>query len=97
MAERAATATYILSRLDPSVATRLVRALPRDRRNAALCGLIAPLDVTPLAAQLIEEAVDAALKQAPNSGADTGGRSRLAGIINSLDPEEAEDAMRALE
>ena len=28
------------------------RALPRDRRNAALCGLVAPLDVTPLAAQL---------------------------------------------
>jgi flagellar motor switch protein FliG len=44
MAERAATATYILSRLDPSVATRLVRALPRDRRNAALWGLSAPLN-----------------------------------------------------
>ncbi len=97
MAERAATATYILSRLDPPVATRLVAALPRDRRNAALCGLVAPLDVTPLAAHLIEEAVEAALKQAPASAADAGGRSRLAGIINSLDPEEAEDAMRALE
>jgi flagellar motor switch protein FliG len=97
MAERAATATYILSRLDPPVATRLVVALPRDRRNAALCGLVAPLDVTPLAARLIEEGVQAALKQAPTSGADAGGRSRLAGIINSLDPEEAEDAIRALE
>jgi flagellar motor switch protein FliG len=97
MAERAATATYILSRLDSSVATRLVAALPRDRRNAALCGLVAPLEVTPLAARLIEEAVEAALKQAPNSAVEAGGRSRLAGIINSLNPEEAEDAMRALE
>ena len=97
MAERAATATYILSRLDPPLATRLVAALPRDRRNAALCGLVAPLDVTPLAARLIEEAVEAALKQAPASAADAQGRSRLAGIINSLDPEEAEDAIRALE
>jgi flagellar motor switch protein FliG len=97
MAERAATATYILSRLDPPVATRLVAALPRDRRNAALCGLVAPVDVTPLAARLIEEGVEAALKQAPTSGADARGRSRLAGIINSLDPEEAEDAIRALE
>jgi flagellar motor switch protein FliG len=97
MAERVATATYILSRLDPLVATRLVAALPRDRRNAALCGLVAPLEVTPLAARLIEEAVEAALKQAPNSAVDAGGRSRLAGIINSLNPEEAEDAMRALE
>lgn len=97
MAERAATATYILSKLDPAVAAKVVAALPRDRRNAALCGLVGPLDVTPLAARLIEEAVGSALKQAPKSVAEVEGRSRLAGIINGLDPEEAEDAMRALE
>ena len=97
MAERATTATYILSKLDPAVATKVIAALPRDRRNAALCGLVAPLDVTPLAARLIEEAVGGALKQAPKSAADVDGRSRLAGIINGLDPDEAEDAMRALE
>ena len=97
MAERATTATYILSKLDPAVATKVIAALPRARRNAALCGLVAPLDVTPLAARLIEEAVGSALKQAPTSAADVDGRSRLAGIINGLDPEEAEDAMRALE
>ena len=97
MAERATTATYILSKLDPAVATKVIAALPRDRRNAALCGLVAPLDVTPLAARLIEEAVGSALKQAPKSAADVDGRSRLAGIINGLDPDEAEDAMRALE
>ncbi len=97
MAERATTATYILSKLDPAVTTKVIAALPRDRRNAALCGLVAPLDVTPVAARLIEEAVGNALKQAPKSAADVDGRSRLAGIINGLDPEEAEDAMRALE
>src|ERR1700722_13971782 len=97
MAERATTATYILSKLDPAVATKAIAALPRDRRNAALCGLVAPLDVTPLAARLIEEAVGSALKQAPKSAADVEGRSRLVGIINGLDPEEAEDAMRALQ
>ncbi len=97
MAERATTATYILSRLDPAVVTKVIAALPRDRRNTALCGLVAPLEVTPLAARLIEEAVGQALKQAPKSAEDGDGRSRLAGIINGLDPEEAEDAMRALE
>ena len=97
MTEQAATATYILSRLDPEVATKVVAALPRDRRNAALCGLAAPLEVTPLVAGLIEEAVGQALKQAPKSAAGAEGRTRLAGIINGLDPEEAEDAMRALE
>jgi flagellar motor switch protein FliG len=97
MAERATTATYILSKLDPAVATKVIAALPRDRRNTALCGLVAPLEVTPLAARLIEEAVGQALKQAPKSVGEADGRSRLAGIINGLDPEEAEDAMRALE
>jgi flagellar motor switch protein FliG len=97
MAERPTTATYILSKLDSSVATKVVAALPRDRRNAALCGLVAPLDVTPLAARLIEQAVGSALKQAPKAAAGVEGRSRLAGIINGLDPPEAEDAMRALE
>jgi flagellar motor switch protein FliG len=97
MGERATTATYILSKLGSAVATKVIAALPRDRRNAALCGLVAPLDVTPLAARVIEEAVGCALKQAPKAAADVEGRSRLAGIINGLDPPEAEDAMRALE
>jgi flagellar motor switch protein FliG len=97
MAERPTTATYILSKLDSSVATKVIAALPRDRRNAALCGLVAPLDLTPLAARLIEDAVGSALKQAPKTAAGAEGRSRLAGIINGLDPPEAEDAMRALE
>jgi flagellar motor switch protein FliG len=97
MGERAATATYILSKLDPAAATRIVAALPRERRNVALCGMIAPLDITPLAARLIEEAVGGVLNQAPKSDVGAEGRSRIAGIINSLDPEEAKDAMRALE
>ena len=97
MGERATTATYILSKLDSVVATKIIAALPRDRRNAALCGLVAPLDVTPLTARVIEEAVGSVLKQAPKAAADVGGRSRLAGIINGLDAPEAEDAMRALE
>jgi flagellar motor switch protein FliG len=90
MAERATTATYILSKLDSAVATKAIAALPRDRRNAALCGLVAPMAVTPLAARLIEEA--SALKQAPKAAAAEG-RSRLAGIINGLDALAA----RALE
>jgi flagellar motor switch protein FliG len=95
--ERPATATYILSKLDLAAATRIVAALPRERRNVALCGMVAPLDVTPLAARLIEEALGGVLSQAPKSDVGTEGRSRIAGIINSLDPEEAEDAVRALE
>ena len=96
-AERPATATYILSRLDPPLAARIVSALPRDRRNAAVCGLIAPHEVTPRAATLIEEALRKTMKKmgaAPSGAVD--GRSRIAGIINNLDPDAAEDVMRAI-
>ncbi len=93
--ERAATSTYILSKLDPAVAARIIAALPRDLRNASLCRMVAPLQVTPLAAGLIEEALRGILKTAPKSNVDLEGRARIAGIINSLDAEEAEDVMRA--
>ena len=73
-------------------------ALPRDRRNAALCGLVAPHEVDAVARPtIIEEALRKTLKKmraAPSGAAD--GRSRIAGIINNLDPDEAEDVMRAI-
>ena len=94
-AERPATATYVLSRLDSQLAAKIVSALPRERRNAALCGLVAPREVAPLAAETIEKALRSALKTAKKTPA-ADGRSRIAGILNNLDPEEAEDAMRAI-
>ena len=95
-AERPATATYILSRLDPPLAARIVSALPRERRNAVICGLVEPGDVTRLAGTLIEEALREMLKKttAPSNAVE--GRSRIAGIINNLDPDEVEDVMRAI-
>ncbi len=95
-AERAATATYILSRLEPSVAARIVSALPRDRRNAALCGLIAPHTISPRAAELVEATLRDMLKTDAASSGAVEGRMRIAGIINNLEPEAAEDVMRAI-
>ena len=95
-AERPATATYILSKLESTVAAKIVAGLSRERRNAALCGMVAPVNVTPLAARLIEEALGRAVNQTPKTAVGDEGRSRIAGIINNLDPHEAEDVMRAL-
>ncbi len=95
-AEKPATASYILSRLDPPLAAKIVSALPRDRRNAALCGLVAPHEVAPLAAQVVEGALREMLKNSKASSGAVEGRSRIAGIINNLDPDEAEDVMRAI-
>jgi flagellar motor switch protein FliG len=95
--ERPATAAYILSKLDPAVAASIVAALPRDRRNAALCSMVMPLAAPPLAARLIEETLRGVLKAAPKAATGADERSRIASIINGLDPAEAEDAVRALE
>ncbi len=96
VAERPATATYLLSKIDPPLAARIVSALPRERRNAALCGLVAPYEVTPVAAQLVEAALRGMLANAKAPSGGSEGRSRIAGIINNLDPDEAEDVMRAI-
>ncbi len=97
LAEKPATATYLLSRLDPPIAAKIVSALPRPRRNAALCGLVQPHDITPLAEQLVEKAVRELLDAAKTQPAGAAeGRERIADIINNLDPDEAEDVMRAI-
>jgi flagellar motor switch protein FliG len=72
------------------------RSLGQAPESAIVALLMAERPAT-ATARLIEQAMEAALKKAPTSGADAAGWSRLAGIINSLDPEEADDAMRALE
>jgi flagellar motor switch protein FliG len=94
--ERPATTTYILSHLDSTLAARVVTALPRDRRNAALCGLIAPQSISPRAAELVEDALRNMLKTIAASSGAADGAARIAGIINSLEPEAAEDVMRVI-
>jgi flagellar motor switch protein FliG len=93
--ERPATATYILSRLESTLAARIVSALPRERRNAALCGLIAPNAISPRAVELVEDALRDMLRTNAAPGA-ADSRARIAGIINNLEPEAAEDVMRAI-
>ena len=95
-AERPTTATFLLSRLDPPLAAKIVSALPRDRRNAALCGLVAPHPVAPAAAKVVEDALRAFLSEERPAAPSAEGRSRIASIINNLDPDEAEDVMRAI-
>jgi flagellar motor switch protein FliG len=96
LAERPATATYLLSKLDAPLAARIASALPRERRNAALCGLVAPCQVTPLVERILEDALREMLTKAQGPSGGSEGRLRIAGIINNLDPDEAEDAMRAI-
>jgi flagellar motor switch protein FliG len=90
--------TYILSRLDSPFAAKLVSALPRDMRNAALVKLIAPPTITPAAQIVLERALrDVLLGGATGGASADDARARIAEIINGLEPSDAEDVMKALE
>jgi flagellar motor switch protein FliG len=92
--------TYILSRLESQFAAKLVAALPRDMRNAALVKLISPPEITPAAQIVLENALCDVLLGGANcaTGASADeARARIADIINGLEPSDAEDVMRALE
>lgn len=94
--ERPATATYILSRLEPGVSARVVAQLPRDLRNQVLCGLVSPPTIFPRALEVLEGALRNCLGRASASGSGEDRRAQIAEIINGLEASDAADVMRAL-
>ena len=89
--------TYILSRLDSQLTSRLVAALPREMRNAALCRLIAPPPIAQQALVILEDGLRQVLLGGAAGGGADEARARIADIINGLEPADAEDVMKALE
>jgi flagellar motor switch protein FliG len=94
--ERPADAAYVLSRLESQLAARIVSALPRGRRNAALCGLIAPHAISARAVELVEGALRTMLETSTAAEGAAPGPTLIASIINNLEPEAAEDVMRTI-
>jgi flagellar motor switch protein FliG len=89
--------TYILSRLDPQLTSRLVATLPREMRNASLVKLIAPPPITPEALLVLERSLRHVLLGGVAGGSADEARTRIADIINGLEPADADDVMKALE
>ncbi len=89
--------TCILSRLDSQLTARLVAALPRAMRNATLVNLMAPPPIAPEALALLERSLRHVLLGGETGGSADEARTRIAEIINGLEPDDAEDVMKALE
>jgi flagellar motor switch protein FliG len=94
--EHSLTATYILSRLESGLAAQIISHLPRDARNDVLCAMISRPEVSEEAQRVIEEAVraDIAILTARGSGLDS--HTRIAEIINNLEPLEAREVVKSL-
>jgi flagellar motor switch protein FliG len=94
--EHPLVATYILSRLESGLAGKLIALLSPPLRNEIFCRMIAPAAISDVAASLLENALRedvSALAARPKNGDH---RSRIAQIINSLDPADAHEVMQRL-
>jgi flagellar motor switch protein FliG len=89
--------TCILSRLDPPLTSRLVAALPREMRNAALVSLMAPPPISPESLAVLERSLRHVLLGGASGSSADDARARIAEIINGLEPADADDVMQALE
>lgn len=93
--ERIGVMTYVLSRMEPEGVSRVVALLDRSARNDVLCGLISPPQPSDAASRVVEETLRQELLMSDALQKEKERRSRLAAIINALDPDEAAAAMDA--
>lgn len=93
--ERIATVTYVLSRMEPEAVSRVIALLDRNARNDVLCGLIPPPRLSEFASRVVEETLRQELLMSDALQKEKERRSRVAAIINTLDPDEAAAAMDA--
>ena len=94
--ERPLTATYVLSRLNPALAAQIVSNLPRETRNDVLCAMITRPSITEEAQRVIEDAVRKELPSLMARAKGLDNHTRIADIINNLEPLEARDVMQSL-
>jgi len=94
--ERPSVVSYVLARLETARAAGVVARLPLGKRNAAICSLVSPPMVSPFAAEAIERSLRDSLLSAGAASAVSDSRARMAAIINSLEPPEAEEVMETL-
>jgi flagellar motor switch protein FliG len=94
--ERPATAAYVLSKFESRFASGVLAGLPRDLRNATFIRLMSPINISELAAGAVAAALRVQLLDAPPETSPAAQQARMASIINSLDPADADDAMKTL-
>lgn len=89
-------ATFILSKLPPPLAAQIVARMEREMRIQVLCAMIARPSVSEDVQRIVEEAIrkDLGVLTARAAGLDN--HTRIADIINNLDPLDARDVVDSL-
>ncbi|SRR5579883_43323 len=94
--EHPQTAAFILSKVSPASAAKVVAQLPRDLRNDLLIRMIAPAEVSNEALRIVEAALQEDLLKSAARAAGTDSRARIADIVNRLDPNAVEDVIQTI-
>lgn len=94
--EHPQTAALILSKVDPSRAAKMLGALPDERRNALIRRMFALKPVSDAALRLLETTIQQDLLQNAELDASTVKNAKLAAIINKMERDHAEGALRSL-
>lgn len=95
--EHLQTAALILSRLTPEAAAKTLAALSPDQRKLLIRRMLGLRPVSEPALRLLETKLrDDLLTGAPGRGKEVNTRSRMADILNRMDPEEAEALLGAI-
>ena len=94
--EHAQTAAFILSKLSPSHAAKISAEFPRDFRNEALRRMLSLESVPDSTLRSIEGVLQEDLLNAAARHSGASPHTRMANIINQLEPEAMEDVLQSL-
>ena len=94
--EHPQTAAYILSKLSPGAAAKISAQLPRDFRNHAMRRMLSLEPVQESTLRCVEDVLQEDLLKAAARQSGVNPHSRMANIINQLEPEQMEDVLQSL-
>jgi flagellar motor switch protein FliG len=94
--EHPQTAALVLSKLAPNFAAKISAQFPRDFRNHAMRRMMALEPVQEATLRSIEDVLQEDLLNATARISGANPHSRMANIINQLDPEQMEDVLQSL-
>jgi flagellar motor switch protein FliG len=94
--EHPQTAALVLSRVDPARAARTLGALPQAFRDDVVRRMLATRDVADEALRLLETVVQTEVLQNTELTASAAKNAKLAAIINKMERDSAEGALRSL-
>ena len=86
-------ATFILSKLPPPLAAQIVARMERETRIEVLCAMIARPSVSDDVQRIVEEAIRKDLRVLTARAAGLDNHTRIADIINNLEPLDARDVV----